>query len=162
VPRNSVDLPFYLRQHLEEVLTTESSGPVLIQLAALLEQPPHIKKDSEETPISAHFYWLGEVIPFVLKVLLEKNCLTDAEANASARAFWLLGRLHLDMAVHKPDLKADLNALTGCHPEVRRRFFWHLIDERKRKRSRVYLSDPSVQSLRYSQSNAGRSGMVHR
>jgi hypothetical protein len=37
VPRNSVDLPFYLRQHLEEVLTTEASGPALIQLAALLE-----------------------------------------------------------------------------------------------------------------------------
>lgn len=47
------------------------------------------------------------------------------------------------MAVHKPDLKADLNVLTGRHSEVRRRFFWHLIDERKRKRREVELTYPT-------------------
>ena len=142
VPRNAVDLPYYLRRHLEEVMTPETSGHLLIQLAALFEQQPRITKDREETFISSSFYWLGEVIPTILKILLEKRRLTDTEAATAARSFWLLGHLHRNIAMHKPDLKADLNALTGHHPEVRRRFFWQLIADRKRRKRNDELAHP--------------------
>ena len=59
VPRNAVDLPYYLRQHLEDILTPELSGHLLIQLVALLEQKPHIKKNSEETSLSTRFFLAG-------------------------------------------------------------------------------------------------------
>jgi len=134
VPHNAVDLPYYLRHHLEEVVTPMTSGRLLIQLISLLEQKPHFKKDTKEIPLSANYYWLGDVIPFVLKVLLEKDFLTDSEIDATAHSLWLLGLLHRNMIVHKPDLKADLNALTGRHPKVRRRFFWRLVEEWKRKK----------------------------
>jgi len=143
VPRNAVDLPYYLRHHLEEVVTPMTSGCLLIQLISLLEQKPHLKKDTKEIPLSVNFSWMGEVIPFVLKVLLEKDFLTDAEIDATAHSFCLLGLLHRSMIVHKPDLIADLNALTGRHPEVRRRFFWRLVEERKsKKRSETELTYP--------------------
>jgi len=132
VPKHAVDLPYYLRSHLEEVLTPDISGQLLINFGELLTQTPHINDDSKETPVSASFYWLGEVIPFVLKVVLEKDCLTNEEVEATARVFWLLGRLQRQMDLHKPDLKADLNTLTTRHPEVRRRFFWNVVLERKK------------------------------
>lgn len=134
VPSNAVDLPYYLRIHLEEVVKPAISGYLLVQLVGLLEEEPHIKKDNVETPLSARFYWLGQVVPSVLKVLLEKDCLTDDEIDATARAFWLLGVLHHGMIMHKPDLKTDLNAKTTRHPEVRRQLFWRLVEEWKRKK----------------------------
>ncbi len=148
VPKNSVDLPYYLRRHLEDILTPEISGDLLIQLSALFEQGPHIKKVNEIIPISADFYWLGEVIPSILKVLLEKSLLTEAETAATARSFWMLGHLYSNMGVHKPDIKADLNALTNRHPAVRRRLFWLLVDEQKIKKGKSELIYP-IHLFRY-------------
>ena len=144
VPNKAVDLPYYLRHHLEEVATPATSGHLLIKLVELLEQKPHIKQDSKEIPLSADFYWIGEVIPFVLKILLKKNCLTDAEIDSTARSLWLLGLLYSNIpSVHKPDLKADLNALTSRHPDVRQRFFWLLVKKwKKKKRTESELTHP--------------------
>jgi hypothetical protein len=142
VPKNSVDLPYYLRSHLEEVLTPEISGDLLIQLSVLFEQEPHIKKGNEIIPISAKFFWLGEVIPSILKILFKKNRLTEAETTASARAFWMLRHLHYNKDVHKPDIKTDFNALTNRHPTVRRRLFWLLVDEEKIKKGKSELIYP--------------------
>lgn len=124
-------LPHQLRRHLEEVVTPEISGALLAHLADLCRQPLHTRTDGKVTPISAHFNWIGEVLPPILKILLEKSCLTDSERDASARALWLLGRLKYDGHLHDHDQKDDLNALTGRHPEIRRLYFWYLIDERK-------------------------------
>ncbi|MFZ2632646.1 MAG: hypothetical protein WA081_16640 [Desulfosalsimonadaceae bacterium] len=136
VPCNAVDLPYYLRHHLEEVVTPMISGPLLIQLVALLEQKPLIKKNGEEIPLSANFYWLGKVIPFVLKVLLEKFSMTDAENGATVSSLWLLGILHRNMLVQESDINSDLNALTGNHLAIRRRFFWKLVEEWKGKKKK--------------------------
>lgn len=126
-------LPHQLRRHFEEVVIPEISGTLLAHLTDLCRQPRHTKSDGEVTPISAHFNWIGEVLPPILKILLEKSCLTDSESDTAAHALWLLGRLKYDRHLHEHDLKDDLDALTHCHPEVRRRYFWYLIDERKAK-----------------------------
>ena len=136
VPRNAVDLPYYLRHHLEEVVTPATSGHLLIQVISLLEQKPHLKKNTKEIPLSANYYWLGEVIPFVLKILLEKDSLAGFEIDAAVHSLWLLGLIHRNTVMHEPDLKADLNDLTGRHPEVRRRIFWRLVEGWKRKKGR--------------------------
>lgn len=148
VPRNSVDLPYYLRRHLEEVLTPEISGDLLVQLSALFEQEPHIKKGNETIPISTKFYWLGEVVPSILKTLLEKSLLTEAETTATGRVFWMLRHFQYIADVHKPDIKADLNALTNRHPTVRRRLFWLLVDEEKIKKGKSELTYP-IHLFRY-------------
>lgn len=148
VPRNSVDLPYYLRCHLEEVLTPEISGDLLIQLSTLFEQEPHIKKGNEIIPVSTKFYWLGEIIPSILKVLLDKSILTEAETNATVRAFWMLRHLHYNEDVHKPDTKADFNALTNRHPTVRRQLFWLLVNEEKIKKGKSELTYP-IHLFRY-------------
>ena len=143
VPPNAVDLPYYLRHHLEGVATPATSGHLLIQLTALLEQKPHIKRGSKQTPVSAHFYWLAEVIPFVLRILLEKTSLTEDEINATAHSFLLLGLAQQNILMHEPDLKAELNTLACHHPEIRRRYFWQLVEELKRKkRSEAELTYP--------------------
>jgi hypothetical protein len=133
VPPNAVDLPYYLRHHLEEVVTPATSGHLLSQLVELLEQKPHIK-DSGETPLSSRFYRLAEVIPSVLKVLLGQTSLTEDEIDTTAHCLWLLGLLNRSMIIHKSDLEEDINALICHHPAVRHRFFWQLVKEWKRKK----------------------------
>lgn len=134
-------LPHQIRRHLEEVVTPEISGALLVHLTNLCRQPPRTQSDGEVTSISAHFNWIGEVLPPILKILLEKSCLTDSEMDAAARALWLLGRLKYDGHLHDHDQKDDLNALTCRHPEIRRLYFWYLIDERK-SRNNDDLSHP--------------------
>ncbi|MFH0990334.1 MAG: hypothetical protein V1799_10015 [bacterium] len=141
VSRYAVDLPYYLRRHLENVITSETSGDLLARLNQLCQQPPYVQRDHTDTPISDRFYWLGEVIPTVIKKLFDKFQLTEQENNAAAESLWLLGRLSYNGLLHKHDLKADLNASTSRYSRVRQLYFWFLVEERKRKK-REDLSHP--------------------
>lgn len=132
VPNFSVS-PHYLRKHLEDVTTPEMSGDLLYHLNRLLYQPPYIQINGKYIPISVHFYWIGEVIPTVIKKLFNNSSLTEVESRAAAESLWLLGFLNYTQIPPQHNLKAKLHALTRSHPKVRQHYFWRLIEERKKK-----------------------------
>jgi len=133
-------LPYEIRRHLEETITPETCGDLLANLAGLCQQSPHLKN----IPISFQFYWIGEVIPPVLKMLLNKNRLTDFEEAAAARALWLLSRLEYEGLLHEHDIKEDFDALTSRHPNVRQLYFWRLVNTWNQRNNDGELNYPII------------------
>jgi len=125
------DLPVHLKHRFEEVLKVGVASGLLEELVGLAETPPGIIEGDKPTPLSSQFAWVGELIPTVLVKLLERQSLTSDEADTAARALWLLGYL-LRSSVPTIELPGNLNALTTPHPTVRQRWFWRLVEDRRK------------------------------
>jgi hypothetical protein len=133
VNRYAVDLPWYLKKHLEENLPTEQAADMLQRLLRLAQEPPHLKHNGEDTPISDRFYWLGEVIPEVLIHLLKRLTLQNHEIEIAAEALWLLRNFRRYDKMSR-DLPGELNTLLDGYPSIRRAYFWICFEEiRQRK-----------------------------
>ena len=132
VRAHRADLPWHLKRHLDNVLTPDTSARLLAELLKLAETPPCIAVDGKSSPVSAQFAWLDEVIPTVLRVLLEKASLCDDEAETAAKGLWVLTHMRKTSAFPR-ELGADFNALTGQHAAVRQRYFWRLVDDWRQK-----------------------------
>jgi len=130
VDRHSVSLPWYLKNHLESNLPPDHAGPLLQELVQLAEESPHIRTNDRETPISDRFYWLGKIIPLVLRRLLGRQHLADHEVELAARALWLLGHFKHYGQLDR-DLPGDLNTLLDRHPAVRRAYVWRCIGRKR-------------------------------
>ena len=122
VDRYSVDLPWYLKKHLEENLPTEQATDMLKELLRLAQEPPHLKHNGEDAPVSDRFYWLGEVIPGVLIHLLKRLTLQNHEIEIAAKALWLLRNFRRCGKMSR-DLPGELNTLLNGHPSVRQAYF---------------------------------------
>jgi hypothetical protein len=134
VQRYTVGLPWYLKQRLETELPGEQASELLQELLQLAEEAPRIRDSGQNTPISKRFYWLGEVIPTILIVLLKRPQLDDQEARSAARALWLLGYFRHYGKLDRDDLPAELNTFLDRHAAVRRAYVWLSIEERRRKK----------------------------
>jgi hypothetical protein len=64
---------------LEERLTPEHAGLLIVELNRLLQLAPHISMSNKETRISVRFEFLLEILPLALTKLLSSASLTEAE-----------------------------------------------------------------------------------
>ena len=145
VDRYSVDLPWYLKKHLEENLPTEQAADLLQELVRLAQEPPHLRHNGEDTPISDRFCWLGEVIPVVLMHLMKRLELQNHEIEIAARALWILRNYRRYDEMNR-DLPAEFNSLLDRCSPIRRAYFWICIEEIRRKKpdkkpSRILVYD---------------------
>ena len=143
VERYSVDLPGYLKKHLEDNLPSKQAAVMLQELLPLAQKMPRIRRNGKDTPISAQFYWVGEVIPVVLVHLLKWSQLKNHEVEMGARALWLLKHFRHYGKMDR-DLPGELNPLLDGHPAVRRAYVWICIEEIRRKKTN---KEPSVFSV---------------
>ena len=133
VDRYSVDLPWYLKKHLEENLPTEQAADLLQELLRLAQEPPRLRHNGEDTPISDRFCWLGEVIPVVLMHLLKQSKLQNHEIEIAGRALWILRNFRRYDEMNR-DLPAEFSSLLDRFPPIRRAYFWICIEETRRKK----------------------------
>jgi hypothetical protein len=132
VPQSSIDLPWYLKSHLQSCLPDEQAVNLLRELLCLAQETPRIKHNGRETQISEQFYWLGKVILEVLLRILKQHRLDDESIQLTARAFWLLGHFQHYADSHI-EVSNELNTLLDQHPSVRRAYVWHSIEEWRRR-----------------------------
>lgn len=123
-----VDLPWYLKKHLQDHLPIKQASEMLQVLIDLAQKTPHLQHANKETPISEQFYWLGEVIPAVLISLLNWQQLDDHDVGIAARALWLLGIFQKCGNLDR-DLSGNFNTLLDKHPTVRRAYVWECINQ---------------------------------
>ncbi len=143
VEHYSVDLPWYLKEHLKDNLPGDQAAVMLQELLRLAQEIPRLRHNGKDTPISAQFYWLGKVIPMVLVHLLDWPRLENHEVELAARALWLLKHFeHYGKMDH--DLPGELNPLLDRHPAIRRAYVWICIEE---TRSKQPEREPSLFSV---------------
>ncbi|MDB6026456.1 MAG: hypothetical protein JWM68_2679, partial [Verrucomicrobiales bacterium] len=128
----SIDLPIYLKSHFSETLEAANATDLLRRLIVLAQSPPLISDPDGQLPVSAQFYWIGQVIPAVLEKLLNKASLSTQEIEVMARALQLLSHIHKCHTFHK-DQGGELNQLTFRHFEVRRENLWLATSEFRAK-----------------------------
>jgi hypothetical protein len=143
VDRYSTDLPWYLKKHLEETLPTEQAADMLQELLRLAQQPPHLRHNGEDTPISDRFCWLGEVIPVVLMHLMKQSELQNHEIEIAARALWILRNYRRYDKMNR-DLPGEFSSLLDRYPPIRRAYFWICIEEIHRQKPDKKLSPTLV------------------
>ena len=112
---------------LEEELTAESAGALIVELNRLLQIPPHIFMSDKETQISARFEFYLEVLPLILTRLLSGTEVDDSQCAAAAEALTLLAKADPFHRHHNNYYEA-LDSVTKAYPSVRRCFFWRCVD----------------------------------
>lgn len=117
---HSVDLPFYLKRHLEVTLPDDHASELLKGLLDLFQSGADSVK--EEDQLAPQYYWLGNIIPCVLNRLLSCARLDGQEAELAARALWLLEcfKRHVVEQLEFPD---EFQNNLSKHSEVRRVHF---------------------------------------
>jgi len=133
VEQYSVDLPWYLKEHLKDNLPGDQAAPMLQELIRLAQEMPRIRRNGKDTPISAQFYWLGEVIPVVLVHLLNRARLENHEVELAARALWLLKHFKHYGKMDR-DLPGEFNSLLDRYPAIRRAYVWICIEGIRNKK----------------------------
>lgn len=122
---NGTDLPSQLRSHLENTLTEEKAFDLLVALIQLLESQPYVEK---QLPVSAKFWWVGQLVGTVISFVLSKLSLQETEVSLVARGLFLLGLTRQYRELHETDFNA-INQATILHPMVRREWFWRSVNE---------------------------------
>jgi hypothetical protein len=125
----SVDIPYYLRTHLKSVLRSENVAEMLERLLELGQTPPHLTLDYKLTPISQRFYWMGQVVPTLVDMLLRKPILSRAESDAVAKALCWVGLFRDHPPEFGDEKLQNVNELTKRHPNVRQRYFWRQVNQ---------------------------------
>lgn len=143
VERYSVGLPWYLKEHLKDNLPGDQAAPMLQELIRLAQEMPRISHNGKDTPISAQFYWLGEVISVVLVHLLNQPRLENHDVELAARALWLLKHFGRYGKTDR-DLPGELNPLLDRYPAIRRAYVWICIEEIRNKKPEI---EPSLFSV---------------
>jgi hypothetical protein len=126
--RHGDSLRYSVTSHLKEHMPEEHVSHLLHGLLRLAEEPPFIVYESKDTPISARFHWIGDVIPSVLVKLLERPMLEDEDACLAARSLWLLSFLDR-FGRRSKDSDEDIRKLLSRHFEVKRAFLWLSTEE---------------------------------
>jgi hypothetical protein len=129
VPTFSVDIPYYLKTHLKSVLRSENVADVLERLIELGHTPPHLVLDNKVTPISQRFYWVSQVVPTLVDMLLRKPILTPDESETVAKALSWVGLFRDHPPEYGDEKLQNVNELTRRHPSVRQRYFWRRVNE---------------------------------
>ena len=123
---HSGSLQHAIERLLEEHLTPESAGALIVELNRLLQIVPHIKMSNEETRISSRFEYLLEILPLALTRLLS-GPVSEAECGPAAESLSLIAEAQPFNRSHSDHYKSIDNA-TAAHPSVRQCFFWHTVE----------------------------------
>ena len=111
---------------LEERLTAEHAGALIVELNRLLQIAPHISMSNRETSISSRYEYLLEILPLALNRLLS-GPVTEAECGPAAESLSLLAESQPFNRSHSDHFKSLDNA-TAAHSCVRQCFFWLTIE----------------------------------
>jgi hypothetical protein len=131
VPRYSIDLPFYLSSQFKSTLGPKDGGELLARLIELGRSPPHIIYGTEPTELSGQFYWVGEVLPTVMRKILSQTHLSQHEIDAIVDGAWFLRQARLYGNLHDEELR-EVNIDMIRHPNVRSAYFWRRVTEYRR------------------------------
>ncbi len=123
---HSGGLQHAIQRLLEERLTPEHAGALIVELNRLLQIPPHIKMSNKETRISSRYEYLLEILPLALTRLLS-GPVTEAECGPAAESLALIAEAQPFNRSHSDHNKALDNATTA-HPCVRQCFFWQTVE----------------------------------
>lgn len=123
---HSGSLQHAIQRLLEERLTPEHAGALIVELNRLLQIAPHIKMSNKETRISSQYEYLLEILPLVLTRLLS-GPVTEAECGPAAESLSLIAEAQPFNRSHSDHFKSLDNA-TAAHPCVRQCFFWHTVE----------------------------------
>jgi len=127
-----VGLPYDLKSHFKLVVIPNEAAGLLKHLNALAQIPPLVGDGKKTFPVSKQFYWIGNLIPTVLEILLQKPALSEEEMAVSAASLQLLGHI---LKNHHFDRKevGELNTSTLRHPGIRRSYFWLVANEHRKE-----------------------------
>jgi len=115
-----------IQRLLEERLTPEHAGHLIVELNRLLQLAPHIRMSNKETRISVRFEFLLEILPLVLTRLMS-GTVTEAACGPAAESLSLLAESHPFHRQHNDSYKS-LDSTTSTHPCVRQCFFWQTVE----------------------------------
>ncbi len=115
-----------IQRLLEEHLTPEHAGALIVELNRLLQLAPHIRMSNQEARISSRFEFLLEILPLVLARLMS-GTVTEATCGPAAESLSLLAESHPFHRQHN-EAYESLDATTSAHPCVRQRFFWQTVE----------------------------------
>lgn len=124
VSRYSIDLPYYLREHLETHLMTPQAFDMLEEILRLIDTPPY----ERDTELSERFLWVANLFPICLRKLLEQPQLSKPKLKAASRAISILakagqyGLLEGDFCRNSSGSK-EISRLLAQHPELQREVF---------------------------------------
>lgn len=142
IRRFSVDLPYFLRKHLDRVLTPHAATAVLQAAVRLLREPPLIESRS----VSKRYAWIVELLPLCLHFVLSQPVVPQGVVDLVVDAVDLLESRNLHGWWEKPlrgDIEETLAADLDSHAGVKRAIYWRRV---KRHRER-YSGDPAIHSL---------------
>ena len=130
---DSRSLQHAIQRLLEERLTPEHAGPLIVELNRLLQIAPHIRMSNRETRISSRYEYVLEILPLALTRLLS-GPMTEAECGPAAESLSLLAESQPFNRSHSDHYKSLDNA-TAAHPCVRQCFFWQTVERWRRRAS---------------------------
>src|SRR5262249_44986441 len=90
---HSGTLQYAIQQLLEERLTPEHAGALIVNLNRLLQLTPHIRRSNKETRISSRFEFLLEILPLVLARLMSES-VAETACGPVAESISLLAESH--------------------------------------------------------------------
>lgn len=123
---HSGNLQHTIQRLLEERLTPEHAGALIVELNRLLQIAPHIEMSDTETRISSRYEYLLEILPLALTRSLS-GPVTEAECGPVAESLWIIAEAEPFNRSRSDHYKLLDNA-TAAHPRVRQRFFWHTME----------------------------------
>ena len=130
------DLPYFLKAHLQKVLTPQEAGAFLKLLIDLAKTPPLRSRGDKTLQVSNQFWWLGKIIPTVAEILLEKKTLVTEEVETIAQALQWIGDFRESWSFDRDDI-GELNAKSLSHVAVRQCYTWRIAakfrDEHKKE-----------------------------
>ena len=142
IRRYSVDFPYFLRKHLENVLTPHASVTFLKDMLDLLGVPPLIEKNS----VSRRYAWVIELIPLCLQLTLGKPLLSSEEVDLIVEAVRVLESRNTygwwDSHDSQSEAK-DIAAALDRHRNVKRALYWRQVIRQREK----YGREPHFHSL---------------
>ena len=125
----TLGLPYYLEKHLEVVLDHSLSILLLKELLVIIKEEPLLPIQDKQSLVSEKYYWIGELIPIILRKLSdtenfnEKDITLVAEAIFILQYLWNAGKLHSIYTQDWQELKIT-NAI------IKRAYFWYDFERR--------------------------------
>lgn len=114
---------------VEERLTADHAGALIVELNRLLQIAPHIKMEEKETRISSRYVYLLAILPLALNRLLS-GPVTEAECGLVAKSLSLIAETQPFNDSHNEHYESLDNA-TAAHPCVRQCFFWDIVERHR-------------------------------